>query len=256
MKFFNKHIASFGILLCVAGIFTARASVPYGIVDSGNATYAKGNYAKAITFYSKFLDGVYESPEVYYNLGNCYYRSNEIGKAILYYEKAKRLSPGDADIEFNLQLANQKTVDKIGESQLFFVSWWDSFVNLASERGWAIICIVLFCITLVLVILYLLSPRLIIRQLGFWGGLFMLVLCFFAFMLAHQQYRSATTHDTAIVMSASVTVKGAPADNSTQLFLIHEGAKVRILKTEGTWVEVKLANGNQGWLLASDISAI
>src|SRR5579859_4188461 len=129
MKSFKKYTVSLGILLSIAGAFTAHASAAYNLQDSGNAAYAKGNYAKAITFYTKFLDGVYESSAVYYNLGNCYYKTNEIGKAILNYEKAKRLSPGDADIQFNLQLANQKTTDKISESQLFLVTWWDNFVG-------------------------------------------------------------------------------------------------------------------------------
>jgi tetratricopeptide (TPR) repeat protein len=236
---------------------TSYATAPYTYTDSATAAYKKGEYAKAATFYQQFVSSGYESPDIYYNLGNCYYKTNDIAKAILYYEKAKRLAPADADIQFNLQLATQKTTDKIpSDNEIFLVSWWDNFVNMASERGWAIICIIFLCTALGLVILYLLSQSVLLKQLGFWLGALMFLSCLFAFILARQQYTKATTHDTAIVMSASVTVKGSPVDNATQLFVIHEGTKLKIIKTEGTWTEVKLSNGNQGWLLSSDIAAI
>lgn len=257
MKLRNLHILLLSILLGLTGFVPAFASAPYALSDSGNAAYAKGNYAKAIDFYTKFLNSGYLSADVYYNLGNCYYRTNQIANAILNYERAKKLSPADADINFNLQLANEKTTDKITpDAHLMFVNWWDSFVNLASERGWGILCILFLCISLTLIIVYLLSPRLGLKQLGFWGGIFMLAFCLLTFMMAHQQYEAATSHDTAIVMSGSVTVKGAPNDSGTQLFLIHEGTKVRILRTNGTWVEVKLANGNQGWMPSADLAVI
>lgn len=257
MKLRRIHIAITVLLLCLAGTAPSYAAAPYYDSDSANAAYAKGNYAKAIEFYQRFLNSAYESPTVYYNLGNCYYKTNDIAHAILYYEKAKKLSPTDPDIQFNLQMANAKTVDKIASNtQLFFVGWWDSFLDLASERGWAIICIALFCACLLFIIFYLLSSGRLIKQLSFWTGILMIILSVFTFALSHTQYVAATTHDSAIVMTATVTVKGAPADNATQLFVIHQGAKVKVLKTEGTWVEVKLANGNQGWMLASDVANI
>jgi len=255
MRSHVKHIIA-GVFLLLGGI-TANASAPYNLADSGNAAYAKGNYAKAINMYSMFIDRGYESANVYYNLGNCYYRTNDVAKAILYYEKAKKLSPGDADILFNLQIANQKTIDKIApESQLFFVNWWNNFVNTASEKGWAIICIVLFSVCLVLIIFYLLSPSVIVKKMSFWCAGFILALSLFSFILARQQYRTATAHDTAIVMSPTVTVKGSPTENATQLFVVHEGAKVHIIKINDNWIEIKLSNGNQGWVQASDIAMI
>lgn len=257
MKLRNKYILLLSILLWIAGSIPAFASAPFTLSDSGNAAYAKGNYTKAIDFYNKFLSSGYQSADVYYNLGNSYYRTNEIAKAILNYERAKKLAPADADISFNLQLAYQKTTDKIvPDAHLVLVSWWNSFVNIASERAWAILCIIFLCLSLTLIIIYLLSPRLGIKQLGFWGGIFMMAFCLFTFMLAHQQYEAATSRNTAIVMSGSVTVKGAPDDNATQLFVIHEGTKVHILRINGSWVEVKLANGNQGWMPAADMSVI
>jgi len=257
MRLRKLHKIFLGIVLCITGFLPAYAAAPYISSDSGNAAYAKGNYAKAISFYNIFLNSGYVSAAVLYNMGNCYYKTNDIPKAILYYEKARKIAPQDADIQFNLQLANQKTVDKIsGDNQLFFIGWWDNLINMASEKGWALLCILFLSVFLSLIIVYLLSPRMVLKQLGFWGGVLMLILSIFSFVLSREQYIAATTHDTAIVMTATVTVKGAPADNSTRLFVIHEGDKVKVLKTEGNWVEVKLFNGNQGWMEATDIAFI
>ncbi len=235
----------------------AMAAAPYSLTDSAAAAYNKGNYAGAIAFYNRFLKSGYVSADVYYNLGNCYYRTNDIAKAILNYERAKKITPSDADLQFNLQLANLKTTDKIpGETQLIINTWWTNFINLEGERGWAYFSILFLCLALMLLLLYLFSGRLAFRQAGFWGAVLMFAACTAAFMLAREQYRTLTTHSTAIVMSPSVTVKASPADNGTALFVIHDGTKVTIVKTEGAWTEIKLSNGNQGWLLNTDIEAI
>lgn len=226
-------------------------------LDSAANAYSKGNYAGAASIYNRFIASGYVSPDVYYNLGNCYYRTNEIAKAILNYERAAKLSPDDADVRFNLQLANQKTLDKItDESPMLALMWINKLVNLASERGWGMMCILFFCLALVLVLLYLFSGRLLLRQVGFWCAILMLLLCVASFALAADQYNISSAHDTVIVMSSTVTVKGSPIESGTSLFVIHEGAKATVLMTLGEWVEIKLANGNQGWLLKSDIERI
>jgi tetratricopeptide (TPR) repeat protein len=247
------------LFTCVALAFSAKGSspAPYTIIDSGNAAYAKGNYDKAITFYNSFTTSGYQSAQAYYNLGNCYYRKADYANAILNYEKAKALNPSDADIQFNLQLANLKTTDKITPDSSFFLSnWWHNFVDTFSEKGWALICILLFVLGLGLIAGYFVSRNMVLRQLGFWGGVLLLVLSLTTFFFSREQYNALTVHDTAIVMSGSVTVKGAPEEKSTPLFVIHDGAKVWIIKSEGEWTEIKIANGNQGWLLTSDIAPI
>ncbi|MGP8215805.1 MAG: tetratricopeptide repeat protein [Bacteroidia bacterium] len=248
----------FIIICAIALSINANAvNAPYLALDSGNAAYNKGNYDKAITFYNTFINDGYESAQVYYNMGNCYYRKTDFAKAILNYEKAKILNPSDPDVQFNLQLANLKTVDKITpDSSLFLSNWWHNFVDILSEKGWGILCIVFLFLGLISIAGYMVSGHLLVRQLGFWGGMLFLVLSLASFSFSRQQYITLTSHDTAIVMSGSVTVKSSPEDNSTQLFVIHEGAKVWIVKSEGIWTEIKLANGNQGWLHTSDIEEI
>lgn len=257
MKLCVKIVLLFGAL---ALGFRAQAAAwsPYAAIDSGNAEYSKGNYDKAINFYNTFtkIDG-YRSAQVYYNMGNCYYRKGDIANAILNYERAKKLAPSDPDIQFNLQIANLKTVDKIiPNPTIFITNWWRNLTDTFSEKGWGIMCIIFFFTSLVLLGAYFMSPNLTLRQMGFWGGALMLIFTFSTFMFAHQQYNNLNSHDTAIVMSNSVTVTGAPATNATHLFVIHEGTKVQILEKQGNWMEVKLANGNQGWLHTSDVAEI
>lgn len=258
MKFRNLYITFMALVGCLLSSSAALAdNSVYSPLDSGNAEYNKANYQKAISFYQKFISGGVESSQAYYNLGNCYYRTNDIGKAILYYEKAEKLSPGDLDVQFNLQLANQKITDKVpAEAPAFLLSGWKKFVNRFTEKQWALICIAILCFSLLLFALYLVFSGILLKQVFFWSGLGVFFLSLFVLFLAHQQYDTVTSHDTAIVLSSSVTVKGAPEDKSTQLFVIHEGTKVWILKTQGEWTEIKLSNGNQGWLISSDISAI
>jgi tetratricopeptide (TPR) repeat protein len=227
------------------------------LLDSGNAAYSHDNLNKAITFYSGFLNEGYESAEAYYNLGNCYYRQNDMAKAILNYEKALKLAPSDPDIQFNLQLANQKTTDRIlSDSPMFFTNKWKNFVNTLSEKGWAMLSILFLILSLTLFALYLTGRILILRQFSFWFGIVFIALSFSSFLLARTQYNLLTTHNTGIIITPGVTVRAAPNETSLQLFLIHEGAKVWVLKTEGAYLEVKLANGNQGWMPAADLILI
>ncbi len=254
MKLRNLHILGI-LLLCSYKAFAGNDS--YLLLDSANAAYNKANYAKAITFYNKFLGEGIESAQAYFNLGNCYFRTNEIGQSILYYEKAERLTPGDPDIQFNLQLANQKITDKVSaEAPIFIYNDWKKFENKYTEKQWALICIALLCFSLLLFSFYLIASQILLKQINFWAALIVIFACFFTFYMAHQQYELLNTHDTAIVMTPTVMVKGAPEEKALQLFALHEGTKISIVKTEGEWTEIRLFNGNQGWLHSSDVSAI
>jgi tetratricopeptide (TPR) repeat protein len=259
MKLHRYYIATFALLCClmVKSSGVLADNTPYIAMDSGTAEYNKANYSKAINFYQKFLASGLESAQALYNLGNCYYRTNEIPKAILYYEKAEKLTPADPDIHYNLQLANQKIIDKsTSDTPVFIYSDWKKFENNFTEKQWALICISILCLSLLFFALYLSFSRILVKQLFFWSGFTMVFLFLFAFFIANQQYDTLNSHDTAIVMSSSITVKGAPEENATQLFVLHEGTKVWIVKNEGEWTEIKLSNGNQGWLNSSDISEI
>lgn len=219
--------------------------------------YAKGNYQQAIKDYQEILKtGV--SSEIYYNLGNAYYRTDNITQALLAYERALQLSPGDNDIRFNLQYARSKTIDKITpETEMFFVTWYHSLVNFTSVDHWANTAIVSIVMALLLILVFLFAPQMWARKSGFYGSAVFLLLFAFANLFAFQQKHELETKQGAIVIAPTVNVKKTPAASGTDVFVIHEGTRVDITdRGMKQWRGIKLADGREGWLKTSQIEEI
>lgn len=219
--------------------------------------YAKGNYQQAIKDYQEILKaGV--SSEIYYNLGNAYYRTDNITQALLAYERALQLSPGDNDIRFNLQYARSKTIDKITpETEMFFVTWYHSLVNFTSVDRWANTAIVSIVMALLLILVFLFAPQMWARKSGFYGSAVFLLLFAFANLFAFQQKHELETKQGAIVIAPTVNVKKTPAASGTDVFVIHEGTRVDITdRGMKQWRGIQLADGREGWLKTSQIEEI
>ena len=222
-----------------------------------DSAYIRGQYQQAIKDYEMLLkQGA--SADLYYNLGNAYYRSENITRAVLNYERALLLSPGDRDIRFNLQIARAKTIDKIvPESEMFFFTWYRSLVNLMSVDAWAWTALIALALLIVLLLVYLFSDRIWLRKVGFFGGFVLLILFALSNLFAWQQKQDLLFRKGAIVISPSVTVKSTPAKNGTDLFILHEGTKVSI--TDGTmkgWMGIRIADGKEGWIESNMIEEI
>ena len=222
-----------------------------------DSAYIRGQYQQAIKDYEMLLkQGA--SADLYYNLGNAYYRSENITRAVLNYERALLLSPGDRDVRFNLQIARAKTIDKIvPESEMFFFTWYRSLVNLMSVDAWAWTALIALALLIVLLLVYLFSDRIWLRKVGFFGGLVLLILFALSNLFAWQQKQDLLFRKGAIVISPSVTVKSTPAKNGTDLFILHEGTKVSI--TDGTmkgWMGIRIADGKEGWIESNMIEEI
>ena len=222
-----------------------------------DSSYVRGQYQQAIAQYEALLkQGA--SADLYYNLGNAYYRTENIPEAVLNYERALLLSPGDRDIRFNLQIARSKTFDKIvPESEMFFVTWYRSLVSMMSVDGWARTALVALALTIILLLVYLFSERIWLRKAGFFGGVALLLLFMGANIFAWQQKKDLLNRKGAIIFAPSVTVKSTPAANGTDLFILHEGTKVVI--TDGSmkeWKEIRLADGKEGWIESKHIRVI
>lgn len=222
-----------------------------------DSAYIRGQYQQAIKDYEMLLkQGA--SADLYYNLGNAYYRSENITRAVLNYERALLLSPGDRDIRFNLQIARAKTIDKIvPESEMFFFTWYRSLVNLMSVDAWAWTALIALALLIVLLLVYLFSERIWLRKVGFFGGFLLLILFALSNLFAWQQKQDLLFRKGAIVISPSVTVKSTPAKNGTDLFILHEGTKVSI--TDGTmkgWMGIRIADGKEGWIESNMIEEI
>ena len=222
-----------------------------------DSSYVNENYQQAIQQYEQ-LSKVGPSAELYYNLGNSYYRMDNITRAVLNYERALLLSPGDEDIRFNLQLARSKTVDKIvPQSEFFLTTWYRSVVNMLSVDGWAYVAVFCLMCAIFLMLVYLFSSPVWLRKIGFFGGLLLLVGFILGNVFAWHQKQMIDHRDGAIIMESAVTVKSTPAQNGTDLFILHEGTKVTIIDdTMDGWREVRVPDGKQGWVETSQIEVI
>lgn len=220
--------------------------------------YQENKYAEAIKMYENILATQGESAVVYYNLGNSYFKEKNMAKAVLNYERALLLNPGDADIRFNLDMARSKTVDQITPAtEVFIVTWINSLTNMQSERGWAKIGIASFICLLVGLALYIFSKRLFVRKIGFIGAVVLLVVTVCANLFARQQKNELMDRTGAIVMSPTVTVKSTPDKSGTELFVLHEGTKVFVEDNSMKgWKEIRLEDGNKGWIPTEAIEII
>lgn len=254
----KKHPAGYSfvwlllVMICFGG--TSAKAVTKNNADT---EYQKGNYQQAIRDYEEILKNG-ESAEIYFNLGNAYYRTDNITKAVLNYERAHLLSPGDDDINFNLQFARSKTIDKITpQSEMFFITWYKSLVNFTSVDNWAktgILCIVM---ALLLVLLYLFGPQLMLRKIGFFGGLAFFVIFLLSNLFAFQQKQALDNRTGAIIISPSVNIKKTPAKNSTDQFVLHEGTRVDIIDKGMTdWRCIRVGDGREGWIETKAIEEI
>ena len=254
----KKHPAGYSFVwLLLAMICLGGTSARAVTKNNADTEYQKGNYQQAIRDYEEVLKNG-ESAEIYFNLGNAYYRTDNITKAVLNYERARLLSPGDDDINFNLQFAHSKTIDKITpQSEMFFVTWYKSLVNFTSVDNWAktgILCIVM---ALLLVLLYLFGPQLMLRKIGFFGGLAFFVIFLLSNLFAFQQKQALDNRTGAIIMAPSVNIKKTPAKNSTDQFVLHEGTRVDIIDKGMTdWRCIRVGDGREGWIETKAIEEI
>ncbi len=227
------------------------------IFEQANKDYKAKNYERAVQGYEKVLAGGMESASLYYNLGNAYYKQNQWAAAILNYEKARKLSPGDDDIQFNLRLANSKIVDKIESvPELFFYRWWKEARSQFSADGWAMVSILLCFLFFVFLTLYLLTKPRLLRKTSFWLALVLLGTFGLSMTFAHQSQQKKMSQKEAIIFQPAVNVKSSPDDNSVDLFIIHEGTKVNVTDDLGDWYKVVIANGSVGWVKADVLKLI
>lgn len=223
----------------------------------GDSAYMKNDYASAIQIYEALLNRG-EAADIYYNLGNSYYKAGDIAKAILNYERALLLQPGNGDIRANLEIARSKTVDKVEPvPEIFFVSWTKSLINSMSVDSWAVCGVVCFILLIVSLYLFIFSKQIVLKKAGFISGIVFLAVTILANVFANQQKDELTNRNSAIVINPSVTVRSTPSESGTSLFILHEGHKVVV--KDGSmkdWKEIRLEDGKVGWVPASAIEII
>ena len=220
-----------------------------------NANYAEGNYAEAAKQYQEVL-AEQPSAEVYYNLGNAYFKQGELSQSILAYERALRLKPTMKDAKHNLQFAQTRIVDNIEDTQSFFLSSWLKAVrNALNQQVWVILSISLFILALVGFFFFAFSRTIWLRKAAFYTSLVALLISICACANAGSLHKRDTQRSEAIITQGIVNAKASPDRSGTDLFTIHEGTKVRITDVIGEWCCIHVGN-NIGWMQLAHLERI
>lgn len=223
----------------------------------GVELYTSGKYQEALNEWIDIYNAGYSSASLYYNIGNAYFKLNNIPGAVLFYEKARLLKPGDSNINYNLGIARSLVVDKFEAiPDLFFVRWYDFVALLNNSNTWSLISIIAFILSLILLSVYLYTSKYRLKIIGFWTAIILFVISLLALTLAARNKTLVFDNREAIIFTPVVNGKSSPDNSGNDLFVLHEGSKVSIEDEVGDWYEIKLSDGNKGWVPADCLRTI
>ncbi|MEG1611807.1 MAG: tetratricopeptide repeat protein [Alistipes sp.] len=225
--------------------------------DAANTAYINADYHTAIEVYERIMAQGLASGKLYYNIGNAYFKEGNLSKAILFYNRAQRLIPGNVDVNYNLDVAKSRTKDNIEQIPEFFATTWlRGLRHTMGCTSWSIVSLSLLVFMLGLLLLYLLAQRIMLRKVGFYGTVTMFVLCVISTWFAVLERQEILRDDEAIIMVVSSAVKSSPDHAATDLFMLHEGTKVVVSDRLDTWCEITLTDGKKGWIESRKIEII
>lgn len=226
--------------------------------NSANQAYSEGRWADAVADYEMISEIGLESASLYCNTGDAYFKDGNVPKAILYYERALKLDPSYSDARYNLELLNSGIQDRISPVPEFVLKAWSRDIcYLMDSDAWAVCFVILLAAVLAMILLFILSPSVAGRRTGFFAGIALMILAAFALTFSIWQKKDYVRADDAIVMRPVTSVKSSPSSEaSTDLFILHEGTKVKIIDEVGSWNNIELADGRQGWIRSGDIETI
>ena len=260
MKKTPPKATALAVMLLISLPFAAQAQTTYpdSLWNAGVQAYGAGDYTQAVQDWESVRATGLMSRELYYNLGNAYFKTGEIAPAILWYERALRLDPSDADVRYNLEFAKAQTQDKIDEvPEIFFEQWGHALCYMLPSNTWAALSLVFFGATVALVLLFLLGRTAGARRAGFFCAIACFLLAFLGWDFAQWQKQEAQRQDMAIVMRPVSSIKSSPsADSAKDLFILHEGTRVKILDNVSGFTQIEIADGRQGWIPAGEIEII
>ncbi len=251
-----SRIASALLLLCLLG-GRAPGQSPEQLFQQGNMQYQQGKLAEARQIYEGLLVRGYVSGELYYNLGNAYYKSGDLARAILNYERAVRYIPQDDDLRHNLQLANMLIMDRIEPvPRLFFWDLWDDLKNLFSlwSATWTLYA--MFLVVLGSLTWFIMTRRYRQKKVAFLITATSTVLFFGMLVIFLARLSDFTRADEGIVLASIATAKNSPDEKSSDAFVLHSGVKVRIIDAVTDWIEIGLADGKVGWVQKATVEII
>ena len=249
----KKHIVVLFSMVMSLGIYAQEATS----FDKATEAYNDGEYQKAIDLYLDILESGKHSAELYFNLGNCYYKLDEIGPSIYFYEKALLLKPQDAEILDNLRFAENMRLDAIEEMpKTAMAKLHDTVVLAWSFDQWAIIAIVMLSLFVTGYITYYLLYSATKKRIAFISGTLALFLAVFALAMAYLAFQDFKTKNPAIIFEREVAVTSEPNQRSEKVFVLHEGTKVNVMDTLENWHKIKIADGQTGWIPSESLRLV
>ena len=258
-----KHI--FSLLIIIACCFSAKSES--SLIQQADSAYTADNFKEAADTYLHVIATEGTSATLQYNLGNCYYRLGEMGKAILAYERALRLDPTFDDARNNLDFVNSRIADRPGERGTFLGNALDAAANSSRSNVWAWLAFACFTLTILGALAYIFSSAVAVRKVGFFGGFLALLRCFCFVYLAFRSAAIATADNVAIITSPSTilsTSPRVPKDRTQEAMLLHEGTRVEILDSvrsttdsiNSLWYDVQVDNAHRAWINAAAVEKI
>ena len=225
--------------------------------QKADEAYSKGKYQEAIVNYEAALKKG-KSADLYYNLGNAYYRTDNVTRAVINYERAHLLAPGDKDINHNLEVARSKTIDNIQPGEkIFFKVWFEDIKTSMGIDTWATLSLISLVVALILFLVYLFVKQMTVRKVAFYLSLVLVVFFIFGNVFASQLKDFATNSSAAIIVSPTVTAKKTPTDQAADVCVLHEGTRVEITDNAlKGWYEIRLVDGREGWITDKDVEVI
>lgn len=249
----KKIFAYITLSLLSLNMFSADVDA---LADSAQNYFMQTRYAEAVVLYDSICRMGYSSSDLYYNMGNCYYRLNEIPYSVYYYEKSLMLNPSNSDAEFNLNIAN-RSLKQVVEvlPKPFYEKWGTAVLGFMGTDAWTIFNIIMLALVLAGIALYLFMGSIALRKLGFSVAVIAFVLFILTAICAYKSSVMITENNYAVVFEQSM-VKSSPNADAVNSFEIFEGLKVNVVDSANGMYNIRLADGKEGWIDANDVKLL
>lgn len=245
------------IYIVICAFFFSVKGYSNDLLRDAEKAYDSKKYKEAIRDYEQLVKDGYKSYQLYYNLGNAYYRNNEIGKAIYYYELARKINPNDEDVRLNLGIASAKTIDKIDSKENFFITAVKTnILSSFDTTTWAWLTIVSFFLAALLFFVFVNSSVMLVKRIAFLFSCLLIIGFALTYFLGYSALKARMENKFAIITSKEVKIMNEPTLSATFKFSLHEGTKIRVVENNGDWLLIKLDNGNEGWVKTGDVGII
>ena len=251
------------IIIIITTLIALNAGAS-NLLQQADSAYIEDRYANAIELYEQVIAEEGTSTDIYYNLGNAYYRAGMLGKAIINYERALILDPTNDDAKTNLEFVNSKITDIPGDKGTFISNFFGKIINSQHSNTWAIYAMAAFILLLISIALYVFSPKIALKKTGFFGGIAFLLVSIILIVFSSTAHATASNRNKAVITSPSTILSTSPRepkDRSEEAMLLHEGTKVEILDSvtdlnQTKWYDVKVDNNHRAWLNSKDAEKI